>query len=319
MPLDCDVSPMDNSKTRKEGVSRTYKGCDGYAPMFAYLGAEGYMVNCELREGSQHCQSGTPEFLEQTLKLARQATSAPILIRLDSGNDSRDNFPDPEKFPNVEFIIKRNPRREAKTAWLKMAREKGELVISNQRKKVWIGKTDVGVNGAELPFPISFEITEQFIFKNQPYLIPEIEINSWWCSIKELEAKEVIDLYHDHGTSEQFHAELKSDMGIERLPSGKFNSNSLILHLAMLCFNMLRVIGQQWVEEDQNPEAPRLKTRKKKVKRRRVRTVIQDIIYMAGRLISSGRKLFISFGRLNPLAQLHKRIGSRIAAHYAPG
>lgn len=32
-PLDLDVSPFDNSNTKKEGVSRTYKGCDGYAPI----------------------------------------------------------------------------------------------------------------------------------------------------------------------------------------------------------------------------------------------------------------------------------------------
>ena len=54
-----DVSPFDNSKTLKEGVSRTYKGYDGYAPIFAYLGAEGYLVNTELRPGKQHCQNGT--------------------------------------------------------------------------------------------------------------------------------------------------------------------------------------------------------------------------------------------------------------------
>ena len=29
VPLDMDVTPIDNSKTRKEGVSRTYKGFDG--------------------------------------------------------------------------------------------------------------------------------------------------------------------------------------------------------------------------------------------------------------------------------------------------
>ncbi|MGV0036717.1 MAG: hypothetical protein ACNYPE_17840 [Candidatus Azotimanducaceae bacterium WSBS_2022_MAG_OTU7] len=30
-------------------------------------------------------------------------------------------------------------------------------------------------------------------------------------------------LYADHGTSEQFHREFKTDMDIERLPSGKFD------------------------------------------------------------------------------------------------
>jgi len=56
VPVDIDVTPCDNSKTKKEGVSRTYKGCDGYAPIMAYIGREGYLVNCELREGKQHCQ-----------------------------------------------------------------------------------------------------------------------------------------------------------------------------------------------------------------------------------------------------------------------
>jgi hypothetical protein len=32
VPVDIDVAPCDNSKTNKEGVSRTYKGFDGYAP-----------------------------------------------------------------------------------------------------------------------------------------------------------------------------------------------------------------------------------------------------------------------------------------------
>jgi hypothetical protein len=39
--LDIDVYSMNNEKTRKEGVSRTYKGFDGYAPIALYLGKEG--------------------------------------------------------------------------------------------------------------------------------------------------------------------------------------------------------------------------------------------------------------------------------------
>ena len=57
--LDIDVSPFDNSKTKKEGVSRAYKGVDGYAPIFAYLGREGYQVNVELREVSIPTQAAT--------------------------------------------------------------------------------------------------------------------------------------------------------------------------------------------------------------------------------------------------------------------
>ncbi|OQX11375.1 MAG: transposase, partial [Desulfobulbaceae bacterium A2] len=38
VPLDIDVFPQDNSGTKKEGVSWTYKKHDGYAPIAAYLG-----------------------------------------------------------------------------------------------------------------------------------------------------------------------------------------------------------------------------------------------------------------------------------------
>lgn len=44
VPVDIDVTPFDNSKTKKEGVSRTYKGFDGYAPIMAYIGAEGSFI-----------------------------------------------------------------------------------------------------------------------------------------------------------------------------------------------------------------------------------------------------------------------------------
>ena len=39
--VDLDVSPFDNSKTKKEGISWTYKKFDGYAPIFAYVGGRG--------------------------------------------------------------------------------------------------------------------------------------------------------------------------------------------------------------------------------------------------------------------------------------
>src|SRR3972149_6650904 len=39
--LDIDVSPFDNSGTKKEGVSWTYKKVDGLAPISPYLGGVG--------------------------------------------------------------------------------------------------------------------------------------------------------------------------------------------------------------------------------------------------------------------------------------
>jgi hypothetical protein len=49
IPVDVDVSTFDNGKSHKEGVGRTYMGTDGYAPIFSYIGTEGYMLDCELK------------------------------------------------------------------------------------------------------------------------------------------------------------------------------------------------------------------------------------------------------------------------------
>ncbi len=51
-----DVFPQDNSGTKKEGVSYTYKGFGGYAPIAGHLGTEGRCLSCELRPGSQHAK-----------------------------------------------------------------------------------------------------------------------------------------------------------------------------------------------------------------------------------------------------------------------
>lgn len=44
---------------------------DGDAPIFPYLGDEGYLLNAELREGKLQCQKGTPQFQRETLDLSK--------------------------------------------------------------------------------------------------------------------------------------------------------------------------------------------------------------------------------------------------------
>ncbi|SHM83503.1 Transposase DDE domain-containing protein [Caldanaerovirga acetigignens] len=57
--------------------------------------------------------------------------------------------------------------------------------------------------------------------------MPEIEVSTYYTSLLEEEPEVIEALYAEHGTIEQFHSELKSDMDLERLPSGKFETNDL--------------------------------------------------------------------------------------------
>jgi len=293
IPLDIDVSPFDNSRTNKEGVSRTYKAHDGFAPIFAYLGREGYLVNAELREGKQHCQNGTPDFLRETIMYIKKITKKPILARLDSGNDSTENVQIYDK-EGIDYIIKRNLRRESKEDWLEVAKKYGKAHVVRPGKIVYRGSIYRELLDIEKPVRIVFDIAERTIDKKgQSLLVPDIEVDTYWVSLKDSESQ-VIELYHDHGTSEQYHSELKSDMDLERLPSIYFKTNSLILLLGMLSYNMLRICGQESLQSINVTQRPAFR---KDAFRRRIRTVMQDLIYLASRITSHSRKFYMSFGR----------------------
>ena len=307
IPLDIDVSPFDNSKSHKEDVSRTYQGFDGYAPILAYLGLEGYMMNVELRPGKQHCQKGTPAFLRETLALTRQLTSAPLLVRLDSGNDDLENLSILTEVENVEFIIKRNRRRESKQMWLARAKKLGqeEEVRPGKivyRGEIWLTK-QLTLQGQPVERKIRcvFEVTERTITAaGQRLLLSEVEVDTYWTSLSD-PVEVIIDQYHQHGTSEQYHSEFKSDIDLERLPSGKFKTNQLILHCGLFAYNQLRLIGQVANDGDDLPL-------RKPANRRRIKTVIQNLIYLAARIVHHARRYKLSFGAWSPWFPAFERV-----------
>ncbi len=293
IPIDADVSPFDNSGSHKEGVSCTYKLFEGYSPMLAYIGVEGYLLNAELREGKQHCQEGTPEFLRKTIVLARKITDRSILVRLDAGHDDIENMRVCRK-EKVDYIIKRNIRKESIDEWLVDAQALGEWRHPREGKTVYVGETIRERNGETMR--VVFEVIERTIDRDgNALLLPDVEVHTWWTSLSRRNAgpDDVIAAYRDHGTSEQFHSELKSDMALERLPSGKFTTNALVLTLAVLAFNMLRLCGQVGIDKGYVP--------RKKVARRRLRKVIQDLMYIAARVITHARQLMLALSRRNQI------------------
>jgi len=241
IPLDIDVTPFDNSGSHKEGVSRTYHNCDGYAPIFAYLGVEGCLINCELREGRTHSQKGGANFLHESIRLARQSLPAnsadgvqrAILTRMDSAHDALDNIRVCIE-EHADWLIKRNIRNEDPQSWLQTAQPLGVLSQPREGKKVWTGAY----------FTERENLTLRLVF-----------------------------------------------MELERLPSGKFATNNLILLLGMFAYNALRLIGQSSLSFP-GPN-------RREATRRRIRTVLQDIVYMACQVVSHARRWWLLFGRNN--------------------
>jgi hypothetical protein len=105
----------------------------------------------------------------------------------------------------------------------------------------------------------------------------------------------VIHRYQRHGTHEQFHSEIKTDLDLERLPSGKFDCNDLILHLGMLAYNCLRLLGQRGLTGAFAPV-------RHPAQRRRLKTVLQEIRYRAAQFIRKARVRWLDFGRTGAIA-----------------
>ena len=295
VPLDVDVFPQDNSNTSKEGVSRTYKDFDGYAPIAAYLGLEGWCLEVELRPGSQHAQHGFGPFLRRALKAARSLTDQECLARLDSAHDAEENRKLLATTEKVRFIIKWNPRGSSVLSWHERVLGEGTISMPRPGKRVGLMVIDepMEIEGVSYPCRRIVRVTERTSDRNgQMLLMPQITLEGWWTNL-DMAPEEVISLYRDHATSEQFHSEFKTDLDLERLPSGKFATNALVMALGCLTYNILRAIGQMGLLGEFSPI-------RHAAKRRRIRTVMQELIYLAGRLLSRGRRLIVRFSRHCP-------------------
>ena len=308
LPIDMDTTALDNSKTKKEGVSRTYKGYDGYHPQMAYVGKEGYILDCELRPGSHHCQNGAVAFIKGLIKLLGKLKAFKrYLFRMDSGNDSFETIKTIiEAGKKFYFIIKRNKRQESDELWLERAKKWGKSTVLREGKKVWIGiaenihpfKKDEMLENVKCVFEIIERKTDHM---GNQFLIPEPEINLWWTNL-DCDAEKVIQLYHDHATSEQFHGELKHDMGVERLPSGKMNVNKIIFAIAMNAYNALKVIGQMAIEA----------IGIKRFKRKRLGKVIIDLICVAGKLVRHARSKIFLIYEYDPVYPIFEQINNTL-------
>jgi hypothetical protein len=144
-------------------------------------------------------------------------------------------------------------------------------------KRVATWEQTVQVPGVQRPVRRVLRLVERTIgSRGQHLILPEYELDGWTTTLPaRIDAQQVIALYAEHGTHEQFHAEFKTDMDLTRLPSGKFDTNALVCRLAALAMNILRLMGQRGLL---GPDAPV----RHQAKRRRIKTVMQELILPRG-------------------------------------
>ena len=202
---------------------------------------------------------------------------------------------------SVSEVFGQSHRGESKEEWLNKVKECcKDIRHPREGKTVYIGSswkdvkyTDSDGNQKTITMRIVYEIIERTIDRHGQFLLPaSIECSTIWTNLGWSD-DDIINGYHAHGECEQFHSEIKTDMDVERLPSGKFETNELVLELTVLAYNILRMIGQESLKSRRSPKT------KHPVKRRRIRTVISNLIQIAGHVTTHGRKTFLAIGRSN--------------------
>lgn len=156
---------------------------------------------------------------------------------MNSGNDATENLGILIKDASW-FIVKRNLcRGESKQEWLAKVKECcKDICYSRDGKTVYIGSSwkdvdykDSEGNNKTITMRIVYEVIERTTDRNgQFFMILDIEYSTIWTNIGWSD-EDIIKGYHTHGECEQYHSEIKTDMDVERLPSGKFDTNELVL------------------------------------------------------------------------------------------
>src|SRR5450631_1716418 len=272
------------------------------------------------RPGVQHSAFETEFNFERVIPMAQRLSAAgpkaPILARLDSGFDSAHLMRELETYNQpglvkVDWLIKWNPRTTNVAALAERVDADSATRWAHPRlgKRVTLWDEALRIEGIERPLRRVLRLIERTIDKHGQLLIePELTLEGWTTSLstKQFDAKAIIALYADHGTHEQFHSEFKTDLDLERLPSGKFDTNYLVCELAALAMNILRLMGQDALH---GPDAPV----RHPAKRRRLKTVMQELIYRAGRLIEHGRRIVLGLGANDRAAKVFIRSHAQFA------
>jgi len=311
-PVDLDTFAMDNGGTKKELVGRTYAGVDGYCPLAVYLGSLGYCLELALRPGVQHSAAESQYNFERALPMAASLVSSPLLVRADSGFCSLKLMQSITAQATavaraIAFIIKWNPRTSPVEliAAKRVADTRTQWVSARAGKRECLWQEALvldGVGSDANPTRRVYRLCERTIDKHgHVLLLPEYVLEGWTTTLPQtFGCAEVIALYCDHATHEQFHSEFKSDMDLERLPSGKFDTNYLVCQLAAVAMNLLRLIGQNTLNE---PDAPV----RHKAKRRRIKTVMQELIFKAARMIHHAGRWVLGLGQSEPAFAVFER------------
>ena len=240
LTVDLDSSVVETYGLKKQGGRDfTYQRTRGYHPLLAVLTNTNEVLHCRLRGGRANASRGSGHFVRQSLaRLRRLRPTAKVVLRADSGFYSH----------KVVQACQRHQTQFSISVRLQPGHRK---LIDTIEESSWNsipywmeGAADV----AEIAYrPFQGEYTYRLIVRRvQPAPGTQLWLRglnySYYAFITDREG-ELLELEADHrrhAEVENVIRELKYDLGLNHMPSGKFAANAVWLALNAIAHNLGR-------------------------------------------------------------------------------
>ncbi|HEY8620161.1 MAG TPA: IS1380 family transposase [Dermatophilaceae bacterium] len=251
LTIDLDSTICETYGVKKQGARQlNYAKVRGYQPFLAVAAESGEVLHCRLRSGNASPHRGAAHFLDQTLgRVRRSGAQGEIVVRADSGF-------------YIEKLIHACQRHNARfsvTARLygNLAKLIHELPESAWTPIPWIGGRAAVAETSYLAFANSHRpgrhraVSTRLIvrriesFSGDQLQLPGLGYRYHaFITDRDGDALELESEHRQHAVIENTIRQLKYDLGLNHLPSGRFAANAVWLHLNVLAHNLSRWLAQ---------------------------------------------------------------------------
>jgi Transposase DDE domain group 1 len=264
--LDVDATQIE---AEKQEAAWTYQKVKGYMPLLGY--AHGLCVGQEFRAGNLNPGAGVLEFARQCEGVL--PAGGKVYFRSDSAayqaaviNHYRQPGRSFSITADLDAAVKREIQNLPERAW-QAYRTADEVATDRQ-----ITESVHSMNGTEQAFRLiglRWPNPQPRLFEASRYCYHAVATN------REEAASAVIWKHNQRGQCENWHKELKLDLGMEQMPCGQLEANALYFAIGVLAYNLAQRLKGQVL-----PEAYRRVT---------VSTLRWKVYRLAGKLVRHAR------------------------------
>jgi hypothetical protein len=236
LTLDVDATEIE---AEKQEAQWTYHHVQGYMPLVGYV--NGICAGQEFRDGNVSPGAGILAFAKKCE--AALPAGKRIYFRSDSAAYQADvinQYSQPGRTftitADLDAAVKREIQHLPESAWRPYRTAEG---IATDREIAETVHTMTGTKQAFRLIVLRWLNPQPNLFETEPYSYHAVATN------REESATEVIWKHNARGQSENWHKELKIDVGMEQMPCGQREANALYFAIGVLAYNLAQLLKRR--------------------------------------------------------------------------